>query len=137
MEEAFDKKHILYLYMNQIYLGSGAYGIEAAARTYFDKPATELDLAESALLAGLIQAPSRLDPFHHPDAAKTRRNEILARMAYAHPLQDHASVAAQARRAEINGVDRIWYAGAYWGYGFHEDGLRSGVEVAQALGVAW
>jgi predicted NAD/FAD-binding protein len=63
--------------------------------------------------------------------------KILARMSYAHPLHDHASVAAQARRAEINGVDRIWYAGAYWGYGFHEDGLRSGVEVARALGVAW
>ena len=63
--------------------------------------------------------------------------KILARMSYAHPLHDHASVAAQARRAEINGVDRIWYAGAGWGYGFHEDGLRSGVEVAQALGVAW
>jgi predicted NAD/FAD-binding protein len=62
---------------------------------------------------------------------------ILARMSYAHPLQDHASVAAQARRAEVNGVDRIWYAGAYWGYGFHEDGLRSGVEVARALGVDW
>jgi predicted NAD/FAD-binding protein len=62
---------------------------------------------------------------------------ILARMAYAHPLQDHASVAAQARRAEVNGVDRIWYAGAYWGYGFHEDGLRSGVDVARALGVDW
>jgi predicted NAD/FAD-binding protein len=62
---------------------------------------------------------------------------ILARMDYAHPLQDHASVAAQARRAEVNGVDRIWYAGAYWGYGFHEDGLRSGVEVARALGVDW
>jgi predicted NAD/FAD-binding protein len=63
--------------------------------------------------------------------------KILARMSYAHPLQDHASVAAQARRAQIDGVDRIWYAGAYWGYGFHEDGLRSGVEVARALGVAW
>jgi predicted NAD/FAD-binding protein len=62
---------------------------------------------------------------------------ILARMAYAHPLQDHASVAALARRAEVNGVDRIWYAGAYWGYGFHEDGLRSGVDVARALGVDW
>jgi predicted NAD/FAD-binding protein len=62
---------------------------------------------------------------------------ILARMAFAHPLQDHASVAAQARRAEVNGVDRIWYAGAYWGYGFHEDGLRSGVDVARALGVDW
>jgi len=62
---------------------------------------------------------------------------ILARMDYAHPLQDHASVAAQARRGEINGVARCWYAGAYWGYGFHEDGLRSGVEVARALGVDW
>jgi predicted NAD/FAD-binding protein len=63
--------------------------------------------------------------------------KILARIDYAHPLQDHASVAAQARRAEINGVGRTWYAGAYWGYGFHEDGLRSGVEVARSLGVAW
>jgi predicted NAD/FAD-binding protein len=62
---------------------------------------------------------------------------ILARMSYAHPLQDHASVAAQARRAQINGVNRTWYAGAYWGFGFHEDGLRSGVDVASALGVAW
>jgi len=62
---------------------------------------------------------------------------ILARMDYAHPLQDHASVAAQSRRAEISGVARTWYAGAYWGYGFHEDGLRSGVEVARALGVEW
>jgi predicted NAD/FAD-binding protein len=62
---------------------------------------------------------------------------ILARMSYAHPVHDHASVAAQARRAEVNGVNRTWYAGAYWGYGFHEDGLRSGVEVARALGVAW
>ena len=63
--------------------------------------------------------------------------KVIARMDYAHPLQDHASVAAQKRRGEINGVDRVWYAGAYWGYGFHEDGLRSGVEVARALGVAW
>jgi predicted NAD/FAD-binding protein len=63
--------------------------------------------------------------------------KILARMQYAHPLHDHASVAAQQRRAEVNGADRIWYAGAYWGYGFHEDGLRSGVEVARALGADW
>ena len=63
--------------------------------------------------------------------------KVIARMDYAHPLQDHASVAAQRRRAEVNGVDRIWYAGAYWGYGFHEDGLRSGVDVARALGVQW
>lgn len=62
---------------------------------------------------------------------------VLARMRYHHPVYTHASVAAQGRRDEINGVDRTWYAGAYWGFGFHEDGLRSGVEVARALGVPW
>ncbi|MBW8310875.1 MAG: FAD-dependent oxidoreductase, partial [Rhizobium sp.] len=62
---------------------------------------------------------------------------VLARMRYHHPVYTHASVAAQARRGEINGVNRTWYAGAYWGFGFHEDGLRSGVEVARALGAQW
>jgi predicted NAD/FAD-binding protein len=46
-------------------------------------------------------------------------------------------VAAQARRDEISGIDRTWYAGAYWGWGFHEDGLRSAVQVAERLGVPW
>lgn len=63
--------------------------------------------------------------------------KVLARMIYRHPLYTHASVAAQARRTEINGMNRTWYCGAYWGFGFHEDGLRSGVEVARALGVQW
>ena len=63
--------------------------------------------------------------------------KIIARMRYAHPEYTHASVAAQARRSEINGVDRIWYAGAYWGWGFHEDGIRSAVDVVRALGVHW
>ncbi len=62
---------------------------------------------------------------------------ILKRRSYRHPQYTHASVAAQGRRAEINGVDRLWYAGAYWGWGFHEDGMRSAVEVARALGVHW
>jgi hypothetical protein len=63
--------------------------------------------------------------------------KIIARMRYAHPEYTHASVAAQARRSEINGVDRIWYAGAYWGWGFHEDGIRSAIDVVRALGVRW
>lgn len=63
--------------------------------------------------------------------------KVLARMRYHHPVYTHASVAAQARRDEVNGVNRTWFAGAYWGFGFHEDGLRSGIEVARALGEAW
>lgn len=63
--------------------------------------------------------------------------KILRRMSYHHPVYTRASVAAQRRRAEVSGVDRISYCGAYWGWGFHEDGMRSAVEVASALGVAW
>jgi uncharacterized protein len=63
--------------------------------------------------------------------------KILRRMRYQHPLYSHASVAAQKRKAEIQGQRRTWFAGAYWGWGFHEDGMRSAVEVAQALGVRW
>ncbi|GAA5007052.1 dehydrogenase [Pseudoluteimonas lycopersici] len=62
---------------------------------------------------------------------------ILARREYRHPVHDHAAVAAQARKREIQGANRTWFAGAYWGWGFHEDGMRSGVEVANALGVEW
>jgi uncharacterized protein len=62
---------------------------------------------------------------------------VLARMSYHHPVYTHESVAAQARKAEIDGVARTWYAGAYWGWGFHEDGMRSAVGVARALGCPW
>ena len=63
--------------------------------------------------------------------------KVLARMPYHHPVHTHASVVAQGRRAEIQGRHRTWFAGAYWGWGFHEDGLRSAVEVAEALGAPW
>jgi len=63
--------------------------------------------------------------------------KILATMRYHHPVYTHASVAAQGRRAEINGVNRTWYAGTYWGFGFHEDGPASGVGVARSLGATW
>ncbi|GAC1692066.1 MAG: FAD-dependent oxidoreductase [Steroidobacteraceae bacterium] len=59
--------------------------------------------------------------------------KILARMTYSHPLYTAAAVAAQARTHELQGQRRTWFAGAYWGWGFHEDGMRSGVEVANAL----
>ena len=63
--------------------------------------------------------------------------KVLRRMRYHHPVYTHASVAAQARKAEIQGQRHSWFAGAYWGWGFHEDGIRSAVEVAAALGAGW
>lgn len=64
-------------------------------------------------------------------------SKILARMQYHHPVYTRASVAAQARKSEIQGQRHTSFAGAYWGWGFHEDGMRSAVEVAQALDVRW
>ena len=58
-------------------------------------------------------------------------------MRYQHPVYTQAAVDAQVRKAEIQGGRRTWFAGAYWGWGFHEDGMRSAVEVAAALGVHW
>jgi penicillin-binding protein 1A len=80
IERHYSKELILELYLNTIYFGAGAYGIDAAAREFFGIPAQELDLPKSALLAGLIQAPSRYDPRKHPEAAVERRNVVLARM---------------------------------------------------------
>jgi penicillin-binding protein 1A len=73
IEKALSKGDILYLYLNQIYLGHGAYGVEAAAENYFGKTARDMNLAECAMLAGLPQAPSRYSPFRYPDRAKQRR----------------------------------------------------------------
>ena len=80
IEKAFSKEEILFLYLNQIYLGHGAYGVEAAAENYFGKRAKDLNLAECAVLAGLPQAPSRYSPFRHPDQARQRQVYVLNRM---------------------------------------------------------
>lgn len=70
-------------------------------------------------------------------SAEIDPDTVLWRGRYAHPLQTAVSAAAQTRKADIQGRRHTWYAGAYWGFGFHEDGIRSGVEVANGLGVAW
>jgi penicillin-binding protein 1A len=80
IEKAFTKEEILFLYLNQIYLGHGAYGVEAAADNYFGKRVKDLSLAECAVLAGLPQAPSRYSPFRHPDQARQRQVYVLNRM---------------------------------------------------------
>ncbi len=94
LDRMLSKKEILTIYLNEIYLGEGAYGVEAAARTYFGKSAADLDLAEIALLAGLPQAPSRYSPLTHFSAARARQRYVLNRMA-----EDGIISAATARRA--------------------------------------
>jgi 1A family penicillin-binding protein len=80
IERSFDKPDILEMYLNHIYFGGGAYGIEAAARLYFDKPASELSLAEAATLAALPKAPSHFDPRREPERSRQRRDLILTLM---------------------------------------------------------
>jgi len=80
IDRTFSKEDILFLYLNQIYLGHGAYGVEAAAENYFGKSCRELNLAECAILAGLPQAPSRYSPFKHSEKAKERQIYVLNRM---------------------------------------------------------
>ena len=77
IERAYSKERILELYLNQIYLGQGTYGIAAASLEYFDKSVKDLDYSESALLAALPKAPSKYDPFKYPKVAKFRRNLVL------------------------------------------------------------
>lgn len=80
IDKAFSKEEILFLYLNQIYLGHGAYGVAAAAENYFGKDVSDLNLAESAMLAGLPQAPSRYSPYQNPKLAKERQIYVLNRM---------------------------------------------------------
>lgn len=80
IEHQFSKPEILQLYLNQIYLGSGSYGVKAAAKKYFDKELDQLTTGEAALLVGLIPAPGRYNPFANPDLARQRRNLVLSVM---------------------------------------------------------
>lgn len=81
IDNTLSKKEILHIYLNQIYFGEGAHGVDAAARVYFDKRADQLSLAEISILAGLPQAPSRYSPFKHFELAKKRQAYVLNRMA--------------------------------------------------------
>ena len=80
LEEKLTKDEILYLYLNQIYLGGGAYGVQAAAETYFGKNVEELNLAEMAMLAGLPKAPNAYSPIKHLERARERQSYVLERM---------------------------------------------------------
>lgn len=99
IESTLSKERILYLYLNEIYLGSQAYGIEAAARTFFDKHVHDLTLAEAALIAGLPPRPSEWNPHANPDAAVRRQRYVLDRMVHLNMVTPDE--AQQARRQEL------------------------------------
>ncbi len=99
LEHKFTKAQILELYLNRVYFGSGAYGVEAAAQRYFGKSARQLTLAEAALLAGLVQSPSRLAPSHNPDGAERRARLVIADMAEQKLIGDDAARLALAHPA--------------------------------------
>jgi penicillin-binding protein 1A len=83
LEKVWGKKRILHIYLNEIYLGEGCYGVEAAARNYFDKPVGRLSVAEAALVAGLVAGPARFNPFKSVELAQMRQKIVLASMVRA------------------------------------------------------
>ena len=103
IERRFTKPQIFTLYANQIYLGHGVYGFEAASEFYFSKPAKHLTLEEAALLAGLPKAPSYYSPITHPDRALKRRNLVINAM-----LEDGKITAQQATDARLSPSVCIW-----------------------------
>jgi penicillin-binding protein 1A len=112
LEHRFSKSQILELYLNRVYFGSGAYGVEAAAQRYFGKSARQLTVAEAALLAGLVQSPSRLAPSHNPDGAERRARIVLADMADQKLIGEDAeklALAHPARAVKPAGADSLNY----------------------------
>ena len=95
LERNFDKEHILWLYLNEVYLGHHSYGAQAAAENYFRKNVWELSLPEIALIAGLPQAPTQFSPFAHPEKARARRSYVLRRM-------NEEGMISEAQRAEAD-----------------------------------
>ncbi len=99
LERKYSKNEILELYLNRVYFGSGAYGVEAAAQRYFGKSAKNVTLAEAAMLAGLVKSPSRLAPNRNPEGAEKRAQTVLAAMAEAKFITEAQAQAQIARPA--------------------------------------
>jgi penicillin-binding protein 1A len=107
MERRFSKDQILAIYLNRAYFGAGTYGVDAAARKYFRRPATQLSTYQAALLAGLLKAPSRLNPIANPDAAQARTREVLLSMVDAGFISADAAAVAWQDRNRAVAVKRI------------------------------
>ena len=136
IERQYTKEEILRFYCNQVYMGHGRYGLEAASRYYFDKPARDISLGQAATLAGLLQRPEALSPFRHPERALDRRNHVLRRMVevgFLTPQEFRESEAAavdvqrQAGREDIAPyfVEEVrrWLQGRYGSSSLYTAGL--------------
>ena len=108
IDKKFTKKEILFLYLNQIYLGHGADGVEAASENYFGKSVRDMNLAECAILAGLPQAPSKYSPFRNPEKAKQRQIYVLNRMVAEGYITNIQSTEAINTELDIK-PRRNWY----------------------------
>ena len=107
LERKYSKAEILELYLNRVYFGSGAYGVEAAAQKYFGKPASKVTIGEAAMLAGLVKSPSRLAPNRNPEGAENRMETVLAAMTDSKFITD-----VQAKTAIANTPKAVQPAGA-------------------------
>jgi len=114
LERRYSKDRILEMYLNQIYFGHGAFGVEAAARTYFGKSVADLGLPESALLAALPRAPSTYSPFEHPEQARRRRAHVLNRMVEMGVLTKAQAVQANTADLALIPPERRRTTGQYF-----------------------
>lgn len=106
VEQELEKDEILERYLNIVYFGNGAYGVQAAARTYFDKPAKKLKVGEAAMLAGLVQNPLQYDPTENSSAARNRRDVVINRMIDTGRISQEKGRKTKNRDLEID-VDRV------------------------------
>ena len=132
LEDKYSKAQILDAYLNFVYLGNGAYGVEAAAKEYFNEDADRLNVAQAALLAGLIQAPSGYDPITNPLGARERRSQVLSRMLYYKSITP-----AQASAANETPLPTVVHDApgvSYTTYGYYVDQVVDELLASPALG---
>jgi penicillin-binding protein 1A len=116
IEGRYSKEQILSIYLNRIYFGAGAYGIDSAARTYFGKSAREVSLAEAVMLAGLPKAPSQLAPTLNPGGAQNRANEVLQNLRETGAISEFEALDAVLHPAVVAGGDSNADIGWFFDY---------------------
>lgn len=132
------KKDILTMYLNQMYFGNLAYGVQAASQTYFDKDVSQLTLAESAFLAGLISSPEKRNPFVNFNEAKKRQNQVLALMVKNHFISQEKATEVSKEKIEIRGKENEIKAPHFVDYILeelktHQINMESGINIYTTL----